>query len=147
MTKNARITTSVICSLCVSAALIGCDVLGLSGPSGPGELHANILNQSGAVDGAAVLELTGPTGMGSITSGNGDVFFQRDGNTTRVVLILDDPGLLSFQMRVDDVSELPTVTVVQVADGNNELRTSISDYEAEWVQLADSDRDFHRGAQ
>jgi hypothetical protein len=128
-------------------ALIGCDVLGLSGPSGPGELHANILNPSGAVDGAAVLELTGPTGQGSITTNNGDVFFQRDGNTTRVVLILDDPGLLTFQLKVDDVSDLPAVTIVQVADGNNELRTSVSEYEAEWVQLADSDRNFDRGAQ
>jgi hypothetical protein len=85
--------------------------------------------------------------LGSITSDFGDVFFQRDGNTTRVVLVLDDPGLLTFQMRVEDVSVLPEITVVQVADGNNELRLSVSGYEAEWVQLADSDRDLHRSAQ
>jgi hypothetical protein len=147
VTKNARILTSVIISLCVSAVLVGCDVLGLSGPSGPGELYANILSPDGAVDGAVVLEITGPTGSESITSDFGDVFFERDGNITRVVLVLDDPGLLSFQMRVEDVSELPTVTIVQVADGNNQLRTSVSEYETEWVQLSDSDRDLHRGAQ
>jgi hypothetical protein len=50
-------------------------------------------------------------------------------------------------MRVEDVSVLPTATVIQVADGNNELRASVSGYEAEWVQLADSDRDLHRSAQ
>ncbi len=147
MTKNVRVRTSVFTLMCVSAALVGCDVLGLSGPSGPGELHANILSPDGSVDGAVILELAGPTGTGSITSDFGDVFFERDGAITRVVLILDDPGLLSFRMRVDDVSELPTVTIVQVADGNNQLRTSVSDYEAEWVQLADSDRDLHRSAQ
>lgn len=147
MIRNARILIGVIAVLIVSLTMVGCDFLGLSGPSGPGELHANIISPTGAVDGAAVLELTGPTGLGSIRTGFGDVFFERDGNTTRVVIILDDPGLLTFHMRVEDVSELPEATVLQVADGNNELRASVSGYEIEWMQLADSDRDFHRSAQ
>ncbi len=147
MTKTARTLTSVTAALLLAATATGCDFLGLSGPSGPGELHANILSPDGAVDGAAVLELTGPTGFGSLTTDRGDVFFERDGNTTRVVVVLDDPGLITFTMRVEDVSELPEVTVVQVADGNNELRSSVAGYDYEWVQLADSDRDFHRSGQ
>jgi hypothetical protein len=145
--KRARILTSVTAALLFSATVAGCDFLGLSGPSGPGELHANILSPDGAVDGAAVLELTGATGLGSITSDDGDVLFERDGTTTRIVIILDDPGLLTFKMRVEDVSELPNAIVVQVADGNNGLRSSVTDYEVEWVQLADSDRELHRSAQ
>jgi hypothetical protein len=144
---NARSKASVIAVLFVFMTMVGCDFLGLSGPSGPGEIHANIMSPDGAVDGAAVLEITGPTGLGAITSDFGEVYFQRDGNTTRVIIILDDPGLLTFQMRVEDVAELPEVTVVQIADGNNVLRTTATEYEIEWVQLADSDRGLHRSAQ
>jgi hypothetical protein len=67
------------------------------------------------------------------------VFYEHDGSTTRLVVILDDPGPITFRVRVDDVAELPSATVIQVADGDNELRTSLSEYEIEWVQLADSD--------
>ena len=86
-----------------------------------------------------MIELTGPTGIDPIRCDNGQVFFDRDGNTTRVVVILDEPGQISFEMRVADVGELPSATIVQVAGDDNALRTSVSEYEIEWVQLADSD--------
>ena len=138
MTKNARILATVVSALCLSVAATGCDFLGLSGPSGPGELHANIVSQN-AFDGAAVIEITGGSGLTWITSDDGEVVYEHDGSTTRLVVILDDPGPITFRIRVDDVAELPSATVIQVADGDNELRTSLSDYEIEWVQLADSD--------
>jgi hypothetical protein len=147
VTKHARILVSAISVVLISVSVAGCDFLGLSGPSGPGELHANVVASGVANDGAAVLELTGVTGLGSINSDDGDVFYERDGNTTRVVVVLREPGLITFFMRVEDVSEIPSLTVVQVADGNNELRSSISDYDVEWVQLADSDRELHRSVQ
>ena len=138
MTKNARILATVVSALCLSVTATGCDFLGLSGPSGPGELHANIVSPN-AFDGAAVLEISGGLGIGSITSDDGDVFYENDGGTVRLVVILHDPGPITFKIRVEDVAELPSVTVIQVADGNNELRTSLSDYEVDWAQVADSD--------
>ena len=143
MTKNARFCTTIVTGLLLSTTVAGCDFLGLSGPSGPGELHANVVSPN-ALDGAAVLEITGGLGLESITSDDGEVFYERDGGTTRLVVILDDPGLITFRFRVDDVAELPSATVIQVADGDNELRTSLSDYEVEWVQVADSDLELHR---
>ena len=144
MTKNARICATVVSALLIPTTALGCDFLGLSGPSGPGALHANVVSPN-AFDGAAVLEITGGLGLGSITSDDGEVFYERDGGTTRLVIILEDPGPITFQIRVDDVAELPSATVIQVADGNNELRTSLSGYDIEWVQVADSDLDLHRG--
>lgn len=146
VTKNPRTLACVISALFFAATVTGCDLLGLSGPSGPGELHAIVVSQN-ALEGASVLELSGPTGLGAILSDDGEVFYERDGTTTRVVVILDDPGQITFYMRVEDVSELPSLTVVQVADGNNELRSSIAGYDVEWNQLADSDRQMHRSAQ
>jgi hypothetical protein len=147
VTKKARVLTSVLSALLVSAAVAGCDFLGLAGPSGPGELHANIFSPDGTEDGAAVLEIVGLAGVNYIGCENGDVYVERNGDVARVVVVLEDPGPISFQLRVTDVAEQPTVNIVQVADGNNELRSSLSDFEVEWVQLADSDRNFHRRGQ
>ncbi|MFC1639609.1 hypothetical protein ACFL3B_02460 [Gemmatimonadota bacterium] len=144
MTRNPRIYATIVSALLFSATATGCDLLGLSGPSGPGELHANVVSPN-ALDGAAVLEITGGLGLGSIASDDGEVFYQHDGGTTRLVVVLDNPGLITFRVRVDDVAELPSATVTQVSDGNNELRSSLSGYEIEWVQLADSDLELHRG--
>ncbi len=138
MTKKLRMLATVFSALCLSATATGCDFLGLSGPSGPGELHANIVSPN-TLDGAAVVEITGGSGLTWIASDDGQVFYEQDGGTTRIVIILDDPGPITFRVRVDDVAELPSATVIQVADGDNELRTSLSDYEVEWAQLADSD--------
>ena len=145
MRRNARICASVASALVLSISFAACDFLGLSGPSGPGEIHANLV--SFTPEGAAVFELTGSTGVDSIRSDYGDVYYQRDGGITRVVVIMNEPGLISFHMRVEDVGDLPDVTVLQVADGENELRTSLSDYEVEWVQVADSDLEMQRRSQ
>jgi len=144
VTKHSRTIASVVAALLVSATIVGCDILGLSGPSGPGELVANLLSPN-ANEGAAVLELSGGVGLGLVTTDNGQVFHQADGGTARVVIVLEDPGRITFNIRVQDVAELPTVTIVQVADGTNELRTSLAGYDVEWVQLADSDLNLRTG--
>ena len=145
MSKNARILTRVITASVIIAAFAACDIFS-PGPSGPGELQASLMSPN-ATEGAAVLEVTGGVGLGSVTTDHGQAFYQADGGTTRIVIILDDPGQITFQIRVRDVAELPSVTVVQVADGSNELRTSLAGYDVEWIQLADSDLDLHRGVQ
>jgi len=146
VTKNSRIITSAVSALLLSTAIAGCDILGLSGPSGPGELVANLLSPYPA-EGAAVLEVSGVVGLGPVTADNGEVFYEADGSITRVVVILDDPGQIALHIRTQDVADLPTVTVVQVASGNNELRSSLDGYDVEWVQLADSDLNLRRGIQ
>jgi len=145
VTKNSRILSGVISASVMIAAIAACDIFS-PGPSGPGELHANLVSPN-ATEGAAVLEVTGGVGLGLVTTDHGQAFYQADGGTTRVVVILDDPGQITFQIRVQDVAELPSVMVVQVADGSNELRTSLTGYDVEWVQLADSDLDLHSGGQ
>ena len=146
MTKNSRMITSAVSALLLSVAIAGCDVLGLSGPSGPGELVANLLSPN-PTEGAAVLEVSGVVGLGSVTTDNGEAFYETDGSITRVVVILDDPGQITFNIRTQDVADLPAVTVVQVADGNNELRSSLDGYDVEWAQLADSDLNLRGGTQ
>lgn len=137
-------TASAALALALFIAFAGCDFLGLSGPSGPGELHATVTSTRGTPDGAAVIELTGLASPEYMRCDQGQVFHRSDGTTTRLVVILDAPGPIEFFLRVADVADLPSGTVIQVADGNNELVTSVEDYEIEWMRIADSDLDAHR---
>ena len=87
------------------------------------------------IEGAAVLELDGtfpevvaPTGT--------QVFTHAGGAVTRVVLVLTNPGTLEFTVTLDDVGEAPDVRVIEVADGSNALRASLSGYRVEFAGVA-----------
>lgn len=117
--------------LTVAAA---CDDLGPSGPRGPGSIHADLVSPNGA-EGSAVLELVGGTGLGTVTATGGEVFYEREGDTLRIVVVLDVPGEIGVRIDTEDVRDLPSVTVVQVADGDNQLRSSLAGYHVELYQL------------
>ena len=79
------------------------------------------------LEGAAVIELNGE--FHDIRSANsGQVFAHADGGVTRVVIILDDPGEIGFTAQLDVAGELPSAQIIEVADGSNQLRTSLSGY-------------------
>jgi len=104
-------------------------------PLGPGALEATLVSPNGP-EGAVVLELAGP-GLGAVTVAEGEVFGQADGNTTRLVVIRDIPGQIRFRIQVLERSEPPAATVLEVADGANELRASISGYQVEFTPVID----------
>jgi len=104
-----------------------------SGPRGPGTLEATLVSPNGP-EGAVVLALVG-SGIDSITASSPFTYVQHDGGTTRLVIVLADPGTVAFEVWVDDVSDPPSVTVVEVADGNNELRSSVTGYRVDFVPV------------
>ena len=113
-----------------------CDDLGPSGPRGPGTIHVDLVSPNGA-EGSAVFEVVGGRGLGIVTTTGGDVYYEHGTDLTRVVVILDVPGSIGFRIQSENVRHLPQVTVTQVADGNDQLRASLSGYEVELVPLAD----------
>jgi hypothetical protein len=58
----------------------------------------------------------------------GEALIEQVYKRMRVVIILDDPGPVDFLLDVADMSQRPTITVIEVADGNNQLRSSVADY-------------------
>ena len=58
----------------------------------------------------------------------GQVFYEHTLNSSRIVVVMDDPGEVRFQVRTENVGHLPDVTVIQVGSGENELRSSLSGY-------------------
>jgi len=108
-------------------SLAACDVTGPDGPSGPGILEGTLVSPSGA-EGSVVLELRGGIGLGTVSSAGGEVLYRHSGESTRIVVILDEPGQIRFSISADDVGSIPDATVIQVAGGENALRSSVSGY-------------------
>jgi hypothetical protein len=113
--------------LAVATLLVACD--GSTEPSGPGTLTASLVSPNGA-EGAAVLDITGTV---ETVTGNDDVAaYTTPGATgTRVVLVRMNPGALTVRFRVPDVSRPPQVSVVEVADGDDRVRSSLDGYRVE----------------
>jgi len=93
--------------------------------SAPGTLVATLESPNGA-EGAALMRLIGGvTGVEPLT---GDVHSSAAGDTTRVLVLLDTPGEIAFRVSVADTTRLPWAILVQVADGENEVRTGLGGY-------------------
>jgi hypothetical protein len=118
------------------AGIATCDS-GPSGPGGSGTIVVTVTSPNGA-EGAALLELSGGVGLGPVTSAGGDVFFDHRETTSRVVVILDAPGEIRFDVRSDDVGTPPQVTLLQVADGDDALRPSLFGYHVDLVGIMDA---------
>jgi M6 family metalloprotease-like protein len=115
-------------SILLGMATIGLGSCGSepTAPTGPGQFQLEVLG--GYTDDAAiVLELIG-SGISDVTAINGDLYFNNLGTTTRIVVVLREPGTISFLVDVEDVGEPPTVSLIEVANGDNELRTSTTQY-------------------
>ena len=116
-----------------------CDSLGPEDKGGPGSLTVSLLSPNGA-EGSAVFELVGGMGLSTVSPVGGEVLYQHFGGSSRIVVVMDEPGEVKFVVRTEDVQELPEVNVIQVASGENELRGSLAGYSVEFSAENDSSR-------
>jgi hypothetical protein len=98
----------------------------------------DLVSPNGA-EGSAVFELQTESTLGAVTSSVGDVYFEHNQGleASRVIVIMDVPGQVGFRVSAADVRHLPSVTLLQVADGNDELRGSLSGYDLRVTRLTD----------
>jgi hypothetical protein len=116
-------------SLLAIAALAACSD---GGPvSGPGTLTATLISPNGP-EGAALVILVGD-GVGDVTPvGNTEVFARAGSSTTRIVLLHQAGGELSFRVAVADTTQPPEAVVQEVAGSDDELRATLADYSLEF---------------
>ncbi|MFC1661976.1 hypothetical protein ACFL3S_11100 [Gemmatimonadota bacterium] len=134
--SKRSVSAALLIVAVVVAALGACDILSPSDPSGPGSFHAELLSPNG-LEAAAVFELAGGVELGVVTAPGGDAFWDHAGGTSRIVVVLDSPGVIRFDIRTENVRKLPTVTVIQVADAQDDLRPSLSGFEVDVVREED----------
>ena len=125
---DVRLVPSLVLSAGILLGVSGCDSTGPEGPKGPGRITATLSSPNGS-EASAVFEITGGTDLGFVSAEGGETFHEHSLGSSRVVVILDEPGVIQFQIGTEDVGDLPAVQVIQVADGQNELRTSVLGYE------------------
>jgi hypothetical protein len=118
-------------------ALGACESMGPEEKGGPGFLTATLHSPKGA-EGSAVFQLEDGVDLGLVSASGGEVFYQHAGASSRVVVVLDEPGEVQFQVHTGDRSEPPRVTVLQVADESDDLRPSLDGYTVDLTSVKGS---------
>ena len=121
--------------LLIATTPLGCAACGDDPVPGPGTLTASLVSPSGD-EGAAVLLLLGD-GVESVASvGDTEAFasFSPAESQTRVVLINELGGTLTFELEVANVLEPPTWVVEEVAGPDDELRSDVGGYRVEFTR-------------
>ncbi len=95
-------------------------------PTGAGDLIVRLISPNGD-EGAAVLETT-DEGITGVDCSNCDVYHNRVGGTSRIVVLMDTLGEIRFTMSVTDRQSPPELQVIEVADPSNDLRDDVSQY-------------------
>lgn len=95
------------------------------GGGGPGVLTARLVSPNGA-EGAALFTIVG-TGV-EVSPLGGEIHSSQSADTTRVLIIRTQPGGIDFLISVPDTTRPLNVRVIEVADGENQVRGGIQDY-------------------
>jgi len=114
-------------ALILTAGLVVASGCGDAAPvSAPGTLTATLESPNGA-EGAALIHLIG-AGVSFLEPLTGDLHTSVLGDTTKVLVLLDAPGEIAFLLNVADTTQPPVATLLQVADGQNQIRPGLGGY-------------------
>lgn len=94
--------------------------------SAPGEITATVVSPNGA-EGSAVLSLHG-RGLEGVSAPEGWIYAEPRGDTLRVVYVRDEPGVLSFAVRMADTTQAVSAVVEEVAGPDDALRLVTTGY-------------------
>jgi len=104
-----------------------------AGPqSGPGSVEVRVVSPNGA-EGSAVVSVFGD-GIRGVTAVTGRVFGHQVADTVRAVVVADVPGDLRFVLSMADTTAVLQGVVLQVADGQDDLRSTLAGYTLEFVR-------------
>lgn len=125
---NNPIGRSRVRLVLLSSALVLAACGDATRPDAGGRYTATLAAPAGHVNGAAVVVLTGE-GIDSVTAVTGRVFAQRlQGRYVRVVVVNEQPGALAFAVHIARGGDMPTANILEVADGEDELRPTLAGY-------------------
>lgn len=116
----------------IVSALVLAGCLDASPGPGPGTVTARVVGPNGA-EGAAVLVLLESGVTGVVGVGDTEAFSETAGDGTRVVLINELGGELTFSANVSDITLPPAHVVQQVAGPDDELRDDVTVYSLEYT--------------
>ena len=89
--------------------------------------YAAELESPNGAEGAAVLEVEGDVAAVRAPQG-ARLLTHRDGDVTRIVVVLDAPGTIAFELDLAERGPAPRARVVEVSGADDALRASTSRY-------------------
>jgi hypothetical protein len=122
-----RLQTHLSLALVATVALSACGT-DEAAPT-PGVLTATLLSPNGA-EGSAHVRLFGQ-GITEVRALDARTFSNARGDTVDVVVVRDQPGDLRFLVALSDASRVPEVAVLEVAGGDDRLRSNVQSYRVE----------------
>ena len=121
-------------SVAIALAAVACDDAPPEPEPVPGDVTVTLVSPNGS-EGAAVLA-TADAGIVGVTAEEPvRVFHWREGGVSRIVALRDEAGEIRFTMSLEDVARPPRLEVVEVADGTNRLRSTLTGYEIDVARL------------
>jgi hypothetical protein len=86
---------------------------------------ARLISPNGA-EGAAVIEFAAV--VDSVVLQGGIAYLHAASGRTRAALVLEHPGAVRFSLPHGTPGAVPAATVIEVADGSNQLRSTVAGY-------------------
>src|SRR5262245_60410207 len=101
------------------------------GPTSHLEGPIGVITSPNGAEGAAIIEFAAV--IDSLQIEGGPAYLRNAGGITRAALILQKPGVIRFSLpKVSGA--VPGTTVIEVADGNNQLRSNTSAYQVTYAR-------------
>lgn len=118
-------------------ALAACGDGGPETPPTPtgGDFDA-VLQGPTSSESAAMVELTGEGIEDVQSNGPAIVASSPVSGGRRVVVVRPAPGPIGFRVRVAEGGAIPTARIVELADANDQLRTSLTGYQVTFTRVA-----------
>jgi len=107
---------------------------GITPPPQTGGSYAAVLQSPSSDEGAALLELAG-TGIEEVTASGMFLASTPIEGGRRVVIVRSTPGRLEFRVRMAQGASAPTARVVEVAGGDDQLRSSLTGYSVAFTRV------------
>ncbi len=132
------IALTVVCAIAVGVnacddevtppqVIPGSVVITLESPYAEGAVVLETTDE-GVID-VGLVDVTMAAGIPVVSIADGEAFHSRTGGISRIVAYRDRAGEINIEVSVEDVNAPQVWQIVEVADGDNELRTSLSGYE------------------
>ncbi|MEJ2203435.1 MAG: hypothetical protein P8170_04945 [Gemmatimonadota bacterium] len=117
-------------ALTLAVLLAGCTDAGPQ--AGPGSVEVRVVSPNGS-EGSALVSVFAE-GIRSVSAVSGRVFSHQVADTVRVVVVADAPGDLRFAVSLADATAVVQGSVLQVADAEDRLRSTVADYALEFLR-------------
>jgi len=112
-----------------TATVLACGDESAGPTAAPGDLAVQLGSPNGP-EGALLVEFDGPVSASNPAAGQ--LHEIRDGDVTRILVLLEAEGVIGFQLAVPDTNSPPEYRIIEVSGPDNSIRNDLAGYSLEF---------------